>query len=99
MHAIAPSGMPGTRIVEGRVRNGKGISEPMSTSGFHSVSVRSRRLSAKKIIGGMPTPPPMRSVRGRIGCGTKHVPIGPRQLMCSPTRRVDRSSKPLPTIL
>ena len=34
MQPMASSGMPGTKIVDGRTRNGKGSSEPMSTSGF-----------------------------------------------------------------
>jgi hypothetical protein len=67
MHAIVLVGMPGTMMLEGRVRKGNGISDPMSTSGFHETSVRARSLSAKKTIGGIPTPPPINNVRGRSG--------------------------------
>ena len=38
MQAIAAGGMPGTRIVDGRARNGNGISEPISTSGRQRAS-------------------------------------------------------------
>ncbi len=34
MQPMASSGMPGTRIVDGRTRNGNGTSEPISTSGL-----------------------------------------------------------------
>ena len=33
MHAIASFGTPGTRICDGRARNGNSISDPISTSG------------------------------------------------------------------
>ena len=34
MQAMLPAGMPGNHDLRGRVRNGNGISEPISTSGF-----------------------------------------------------------------
>ena len=37
MQAMAPAGIPGTMVLEGRVRKGNGISDPMSTSGFHAL--------------------------------------------------------------
>ncbi len=67
MQAIASGGMPGTRIVDGRARNGNSISEPISTSGCQRASVRAFSDSARNTIGGMPTPPPTSSVRGRCG--------------------------------
>ena len=36
MAAITPSGMPGTTMVEGRARNGKGSSEPSMAKGLES---------------------------------------------------------------
>ena len=41
--------------------------------------------SARNTIGGMPTPPPTSSVRGRSGCAMKPWPIGPSTLIVAPT--------------
>ena len=38
-------------------------------------------------MGGMPTPPPMAMIRGRVGSGVKPLPIGPSTLMESPRTR------------
>ena len=50
-------------------------------------------------MGGMPTPPPMSSVRGRSRFGVKGRPIGPIRLMVSPGRRSLSARVPVPTAL
>ncbi len=99
MQAMTPSGMPGASTVEGFRRKGKGISDPIRTSGDHLASVRSSRRSARNTIGGIPTPPPTSSVRGRCGSGVNPLPMGPRTLMRSPARFCDSNLRPGPTIL
>lgn len=57
MQAIVPAGIPGTTMVEGCDRNGNGVSEPISTSGFHAARVSACRASARNTVGGLPTCP------------------------------------------
>ena len=75
MQAMLPAGMPRMSVAEGRARNGNGTSEPMSTRGRKCASPL--RRSARNTIGGMPTPPPSSSVRGRSRWATNGWPIGP----------------------
>ena len=98
MQAMASGGMPGTSILEGGVVNGNGTSEPMSTSARVPGS-RARRHSARKTIGGMPTPPPTRSARGRSAHGVNGRPIGPSRSMRSPARCRASRAEPLPITL
>ena len=93
------AGMPATISAEGRARNGKGTSDPISTSGFQAAAGSARRRSARKIIGGMPTPPPMSSVRGLAGCALKPRPMGPSTLTLSPALRAASACRPGPTTL
>jgi len=99
MQAMLPGGMPATIVAEGRVRNGNGTSDPISTSGFHPAAPATRSRSARNTIGGMPTPPPSSSVRGRSACGVNGLPIGPNTLTSSPARRVASACSPGPTTL
>lgn len=99
MQAMVPSGIPGTTIDEGRARNGNGISEPISTSGRHAASRRALSDSARNTMGGMPTPPPTRSVRGRAGEGTKPRPIGPSVETVAPSGCCESAARPGPTTL
>ena len=50
-------------------------------------------------MGGMPTPPPTSSARGRFGSGRNGWPMGPSTLIASPARRRDSARRPGPTIL
>ena len=97
MVPMTPSGMPGTSRREGRARNGNGTSEPRMTKGEKRASSFSRW--AQKIIGGMPTPPPMSSGRGRSGWKAKGLPMGPSTLSVSPGRRSLSNRVPSPTTL
>ena len=110
MAAITPSGMPGTRMVEGRASKGKGISEPINTNGRQAVPTSLpesgsagdaciANASARNTIGGMPTPPPISNGRGRCGWGTKPMPIGPSTESRSPVRRRASAASPGPTTL
>ena len=67
------AGMPGTPIAPSARRNGKGTSEPINTSTLNLES--SFRHSARKTMGGMPTPPPMAMIWGLAGSGVKPLPI------------------------
>ena len=53
----------------------------MSTSGFQGLPACSSIHSDRNTIGGMPTPPPTSSARGRFGSGRKGWPIGPSTLI------------------
>ncbi len=98
MQAITPGGMPGTIICDGRGRNGNGTSDPISTRGFISSPIwRSR--SARNTMGGMPTPPPIRSGRRRAAEGLKATPIGPSKLIVCPGGIRASSRVPSPTRL
>ena len=85
---------PATSSRDSTSSNGNGTSEPMSTSGRSAPSVRT--WSARKIIGGIPTPPPSASSRGRVGSTVKPWPIGASTLMTSPGCRRPSSSSPWP---
>ena len=99
MQAMTPAGMPGTRICEGRVRNGNGISEPISTSGFHA-----RRVSIAQTLGEKHhrrnADAAADQQRARpSGCGVKPLPIGPSTLTVSPALRAASACSPGPTTL
>ena len=94
---MTPSGMPGIRMREGAGRKGKGTSEPRMTMGCLLLSAR--KASARKTMGGMPTPPPINRGLWRVGEGTKGLPIGPIRLIFSPTCRWANSPVPRPTRL
>ena len=61
-YALSWFGIAGTMILEGLGWNGKGISDPINTRGMQSVCCLFI-CSARKIMGGIPTPPPTRSNR------------------------------------
>ncbi len=50
-------------------------------------------------MGGIPTPPPISSVRGKAGDGTNPWPIGPITLSVAPSGCCDSASSPGPTTL
>ena len=54
-----------------------------------------RTWSARKIIGGIPTPPPSASSRGRVGSTVKPWPIGASTLTTSPGCRVAEHVEPV----
>ena len=78
--------------------NGNGNSEPRIASGAQSPPCCLRK-SARKTIGGMPTPPPISSVFGRSLDGRNAWPIGPRTLIESPDCFLASRRRPSPTIL
>ncbi|AHK80792.1 hypothetical protein M911_15050 [Ectothiorhodospira haloalkaliphila] len=98
MAAITPSGIPGIMMRDGCGLKGKGTSEPMMTNG--SLTGSRRMASARKTMGGMPTPPPSSRARGRSPWGISNgVPMGPIMLIFSPTWRRASSRVPSPTDL
>ena len=96
---MMPCGMPSTSMADGRGWNGNATSEPSSSSGCHGTGLGERKVCARNSIGGMPTPPPMASTRGRAGSGLNGLPIGPSTLIASPRRRVASWRVPTPTAL
>ena len=72
MQAMTPAGMPGTRMRRGpRAERERHLRAHEHERLPGRVACASRSRSARNTIGGMPTPPPISSARGRSGCGVK----------------------------
>ena len=65
---------------------GRGRAPPIRAWRRAEIGRRERRESARKTIGGMPTPPPMSKGPLALGCAWNGWPMGPRRLMRSPGR-------------
>ena len=99
MPPITSSGIPGTRMVEGRTRNGKGSSEPISTSGFQA-----RRLGLAQTLGQKNHRRYADAAADRehtraLGCGLKPRPIGPSTLRLLAGNARPRARVPAPVTL
>ncbi len=89
MQPMASSGTPGTQDGRGSDAERKRQLRTHEHQRFPGDRRTASSRSARNTMGGMPTPPPMASTRGRCGCGLKPVPIGPStlRLLFSAARR------------
>ena len=84
MVALVSVAGPGTAMSDSCISNGKGTSDPITTKGDTDRSWRSR--SARKTMGGIPTPPPSSNARERPGIASNGRPMGPMTLSRAPGR-------------